>query len=225
VPSARTQLGRGTVGTKIKKVFVAILATGIVVAIAAALGAVLWAWMSYVGYLFALLILVFGIHGALTGKVAPCPFCGGTLGAETGEDDLVVEDEAKPVWCKHCGEYATLEKGELRAHEPTQVTEEPTFKSHVFQKGVWPEGCVLCGAPPVRTDKLSTTNVSGAALLVGSISVSSGKVSGVPYCGEHKDAVKLSVDDEKLQLTWRSLPMLRQYLAANRQAGNQRLEK
>jgi hypothetical protein len=225
VPNQRTQLGRASFGTKIKKFLIALLAGALVGGISAAAGAILWPWVGYVGYVLTALLLLVLVKGAFTGMVAPCPYCGAILGAETGEDDLAIDDEAQSLWCKKCGEYVTLQKGELRPHEPTVVTPEPTFKSHVFTNGVWPPGCVLCGRAPVRRDDLGTTDVSGAALLVGRLSVSTGSVKGVPYCAEHGEAVKLSIDDEKLQLTWRSLPMLRQYLAANRKAGNAPVEK
>ena len=225
IPERRTQLARAGLGTKLKKLGMAILAGAFVAGVSAALYSVLWHWLGWVGFVLAALIFAILVWGAMVGQVAPCPYCDALLGTEGDEDDLVVEDEAKAIWCKKCGEYVTLEKGVLRPHEPSKVSDEPAFKSHVFKNGVWPSSCVLCGAPPVRRDDLRTTDVSGAALLVGRLSVSTGSVSGVPYCGEHKEAVKLSIDDDALQLTWRSLPMLRQYLAANRQAGNQPVEK
>ena len=225
VPGQLTALGPASIGTRIKKLGTIILGAGLFAGISAALYAVLWHWLGYIGYGISALLFVVGVKGALTGKVAPCPFCGALLGSDAGEDDLAVQDEPQTLWCKSCGEYVTLVKGELRAHDPSTVAEEPTFKSHVFKGGVWPPACVHCGADPVRRDNLKTTDVSGAALLVGRLSVSSGSVAGVPYCEAHKEAVKLSIDDDQLQLTWQSLPMLRQYLAANRKAGNTEVVK
>lgn len=100
--------------------------------------------------------------------------------------------------CERCGEYVRLEKGEVRLHEPI-VSELPCFTSRAFENAVWPEACVLCGDRPTRHEDL-------------------GPVKGAPYCGTHRDAVLVRTVDDRLELTWRSLPMLRTYLAANRRA-------
>ena len=42
-------------------------------------------------------------------------------------------------------------------------------------------------------------------------------MKNVPYCDQHKDAIQLVINQSKqLDLKWRSLRMMRRYLAVNR---------
>ena len=93
-------------------------------------------------------------------------------------------------------------KGEVRLLEAS-ITEHPTFKSRMFEQGKWPDACALCGDHPTRTED-------------------SGGLKGVPYCGAHGKAVIYagSVDGQSM-LQWRSLAMLRKYLATNRELVDQ----
>jgi hypothetical protein len=219
VTPRRTQLSASSLWTKLKKLGMGILASAFLTAISFALYKFLWAWVAYVGFALAALCAIVLVYGAFKGLVGQCPYCDQLVGAEASGDALYVEDAAQAVWCKKCGEYLTLEKGTLRAHDPEVVSEELSFDSHVYKDGVWPQACVLCGGPPERHDDLRTTDISGIALLMGRLSVASGSVSGVPYCAAHSGAVKLKIEDEQLRLRWRSLPMLRTYVHLNRTAG------
>jgi hypothetical protein len=52
---------------------------------------------------------------------------------------------------------------------------------------------------------------------MGHLQIIRGSVSGIPYCGKHRDRLALKVGgDKKLRLQWSSLRMMRRYLAANR---------
>src|SRR5204862_7987344 len=95
--------------------------------------------------------------------------------------------------------------------------ERPTFRAPLAQTVVWPRECVQCGAEPTRFEEVSTSNLSGGFLAVGTVRVKTFKLSGVPYCTAHKKAVEMSTGiGNKLYLYWRSLAMMRRYLAANR---------
>jgi hypothetical protein len=53
--------------------------------------------------------------------------------------------------------------------------------------------------------------------VVGAVRVKTFKLGGVPYCAAHKKAVEMKTEvGNKLFLHWRSVAMMRRYLAANR---------
>ena len=141
---------------------------------------------------------------------ATCPFCGASV-------DILDRKEGRKIRCEKCSEYSIVNAGLLRPLDPTITSEQPEFECPAFLFGRWPKGCVVCGAPPVRLDDLSTTSVGGAALLVGGLQIMRGAVKGVPYCAQHRDKLALKVTiDKKLALRWTSLRMMRRYLAVNR---------
>ena len=196
----RTQLGRASAGTKLKKILRAVLACAFLVALTAILPP---GWCTYGGLAFTALIFLALIHGAFVGQVAPCPSCGEPLGANSdGEQVLEVKDEATTLRCEKCGEYLAVQKGEVRLLEAS-ITEHPTFKSRMFEHGKWPDACVLCGDHATRTEN-------------------SGGLKGVPYCGAHgKAVIYAGSEDGVSSLQWRSLAMMRRYLAANRALADQ----
>lgn len=146
--------------------------------------------------------------------VAACPYCSAIFAPTAG---LKPEAEGKTFQCQQCFEYSILSGGRVKPHDPKAISEVPTFKSPVFKDGVWPKGCVACGAPPVRLDEVKTRTVNYGMLALGRIWVSSGKATGIPYCEKHKDAVDIKFDSSKrMWLEWCSLQMMRRYLEANR---------
>lgn len=188
-------------------------------ALALVIGAVLcsasW-WLLHHGFMFygisAGLVGVFAVIAAFLGssEKAACPFCAASI-------DVLDRTEGRKIRCEKCSEYSVVNAGLVRPLDPATISEKPEFESPVFRNGVWPKGCVACGAPPVRLDDLSTTSVGGAAVLVGVLQVMRGAVKGVPYCERHRDKMSLKVtSDKKLFLRWTSLRMMRRYLAANR---------
>lgn len=191
----RTQLGRASAGTKLRKLVRALFACAFLGAVIAVVPP---GWCTYVSLAFAALISFVLIRGALVGRVAPCPSCAAPLGASSdGEHVLEVRDEQVTLRCENCGEYLALQKGEVRLLEPS-ITEHPTFKSRMFENGRWPDACALCGDHPTRTED-------------------SGGLKGVPYCGAHgKAVISAGSEDGVSSLQWRSLTMMRRYLAVNR---------
>jgi hypothetical protein len=151
-----------------------------------------------------------------TGKdeVSDCPFCGVAM------HNLPLPDAngvPKPVQCRKCWEYSGLQKAFVSPYNPNAVEERPTFRSPLAQSVVWPNGCVQCGATPTRFDEGGTFAVNKGLLMVGAVRVKTFKLGGVPYCDAHKKAVEMKTEiGNKLFLDWRSLPMMRRYMAANR---------
>ena len=147
-------------------------------------------------------------------EVAACPFCGAVL------DNLPKpnpDNVPRPVQCKKCWEYSGLQKGSVSPYNPNAMEERPTFRAPLAQRVVWPRACVQCGAEPTRFEEVSTSNLSAGFLVVGTVRVKTFELSGVPYCNAHKKAVEMSTGiGNKLSLDWRSLAMMRRYLAANR---------
>jgi hypothetical protein len=156
------------------------------------------------------LLIIFGSKD----EVSDCPFCGAALHNLPKPDANGVP---KPVQCRKCWEYSGLQKGLVSPYNPNAVEERATFRSPLAQSVVWPHGCVQCGAPPTRFDEVSTFAVNKGLLVVGAVRVKTFKLGGVPYCDAHKKAVEMKTEiGNRLFLDWRSLPMMRRYMAANR---------
>jgi hypothetical protein len=156
------------------------------------------------------LLILFGSKD----EVSDCPFCGAALHNLPQPDASGVP---KPVQCRKCWEYSGLQKGFVSPYDPNAVEERPTFRAPLAQNVVWPNGCVQCGADPTRFDEVGTFAVNKGLLVVGAVRVKTFKLGGVPYCDAHKKAVEMKTEiGNKLFLDWRSLPMMRRYMAANR---------
>jgi len=164
-------------------------------------------------------LLFFGGAGLLIvftrkDEVSACPFCGAVLDTLPKPSS---DNAPRPVQCKKCWEYSGVRKGSVSPYNPNAMEERPTFRSPLAQSVIWPRGCVQCGAEPTRFEEVSTSSLNAGFLVVGALRVKTFKMSGVPYCNAHKKAVELSKGTgDKLYLDWRSLGMMRRYLAANR---------
>jgi hypothetical protein len=134
------------------------------------------------------LIGAFAIIAAFLGSTekAGCPFCGSSV-------SVLDRKEGRRIRCEKCSEYSVVNAGLLRALDPATISDTPEFESPAFRNGVWPKGCVACGAPAQRLDDLSATTVGGVGLLVGVLQVMRGSVKGVPYCAQHRDKLALKV--------------------------------
>jgi hypothetical protein len=208
LPSHSGPIQSRSAGEKAKNFSISLL-------MAIAFGSASW-WLLHHGFTFyaisAGLVGLFAGVAAFFGSCekAACPFCGATV-------DVLDRTEGRKIRCEKCSEYSTVNAGIIRPLDPVTNSAKPEFESPAFRNGIWPKGCVACGAPPVRLDDLSTTSVGGAALLVGALHIMRGAVKGVPYCAQHRDQLALKVSsDKKLILRWTSLRMMRRYLAVNR---------
>jgi hypothetical protein len=147
-------------------------------------------------------------------EVSACPFCDATLNILPKPDP---SGKPLPVQCQKCWEYSGLQKGFVSPYNPKAVEDRPTFLSPIEQTVVWPRGCVQCGETPTRFEEVSTTSSNKGLLAVGVVRVSSFKLQGVPYCAAHKKAVEMTTGiDNRVYLKWRSLPMMRRFMAANK---------
>ncbi|MGB7847509.1 MAG: hypothetical protein WBL63_17990 [Candidatus Acidiferrum sp.] len=147
-------------------------------------------------------------------EVSACPFCGATL-------DILPKPDASgkpiPAQCKKCWEYSGLQKGFVSPYNPNAVEDRPTFQSPIEQTVLWPRGCAQCGAEPTHFEEVGTVSTNKGLLVVGLVRVSSFKLKGVPYCDAHKKAVEMTTGiDNRVYLKWRSLAMMRRFMAANR---------
>lgn len=181
----------------------------------------------------ALAVLFF----ARNAPVGACPFCGGLI-------ERYSRLRPEPVCCSHCNEISKFENERFSPYDPNAVSETPIFRSPLFEDAVWPNGCVLCGAPPVRFDEAKAVRYQARRLATPLASAvylphPAARVTGVPYCHCHSEAIRVIPPKEmfawtpwkyfpgyekrmeerrKAFLTWRSLPMMRRYLEANRRA-------
>jgi uncharacterized membrane protein len=181
----------------------------------------------------ALVILFFGLNA----KVGACPFCGGLI-------ERYNRLRAEPVRCEQCNEISKFEEERFSPYEPTAVAEKPIFRSPLFENGFWPNGCVLCGAAPTHFDEAKAVRYQARRLATPTASAifmphPAARVTGVPYCAQHREALQVIPPKEmfawtpwnyvpgfaermaerrKAFLMWRSLPMMRRYLEANRRA-------
>jgi len=165
-------------------------------------------WFVVLGSLCVLLAI-----GAFAKKslVALCPFCGKQIGG--------IHRDGKPqiVRCSGCFDYSKVEKGHIVALDNNMVDSVPRYQCPAFDGAVWPDGCVECGDSPVRRDTLKDGNVNAIGLAVGIVMLSKAALGNVPYCSRHQDAVSLNYSQtKKMDLKWKSLRMMRHYLALNR---------
>ena len=118
------------------------------------------------------------------------------------------------------------------------------FRSLLYENGMWPNGCVQCGAPPVRLDSARAVRYQTRRLftpLASSVLAPhpAAQIADAPYCAQHRDAIDIILPNEMFAWTpweylpgfeermeqrrnaflmWRSLPMMRRYLEANRRS-------
>lgn len=174
---------------------------------------------------------------ARNAPVGTCPFCGGLI-------QRYNRLRAEPVRCDRCGEISKFENERLSPYDPNAVAEKPIFRSLVFENAVWPNGCVQCGAHPTRFDQAQAVRYQVRRLATPLASAiilphPAARVTGVPYCQRHAEAIEVIPPKEMFAWTpwkylpgfaermeerreaflmWRSLPMMRRYLEANRRA-------
>jgi hypothetical protein len=193
-------------------------------------------WLAIAFLIFfglAIVILFFGRNAPVGG----CPFCGGLI-------QKYNRQKPEPVRCEQCGEISRFLYEKFSPYDPTSVSATPIFRSLLFENGVWPNGCVQCGAAPVRLDSARAVRYQTRRVLTPLASAviaphPAAQIAGVPYCAQHRDAIDIIPPKEAFSWTpwkflpgfeermeqrrtaflmWRSLPMMRRYLEANRRA-------
>jgi hypothetical protein len=191
-----------------------------------------WLVIAFVCFIsIAMVVLFFGRNK----PVGACPFCGGLI-------EQYNRLRPEPVRCDQCNEISKFENEQFRPYDPNTVSETPIFRSPLFENALWPNGCVLCGAPPIRFDEAKAVRYQARRLatpLASSLWLPhpAARAIGVPYCALHREALQVIPPKEmfgwtpwkyfpgyekrmeerrKAFLMWRSLPMMRRYVEANR---------
>jgi hypothetical protein len=186
------------------------------------LGALIWlagslfelGWLEITGIALGIVVALVGVILALTGKVAPCPYCGKIVGAGT-TDSVSGSDNPEHIECDHCFEPLVAERGKVRPLNEADLVGKDAIEVMALKDGVWPKECIVCGAPPTHVEEARVVKPEYAKLLIGAVSVQSGKLRGVPYCDRHSGAVRLNIRDDALRVVFDRLDMARRYLAVN----------
>lgn len=175
-----------------------------------------WTKLEWAGMGVAGIGLLMGVYTGLTAKVSKCPCCGGDLG-KSAFDTISKGDENEQIECGHCHEWLLSNGGNVRPYtvEDALGKNKQEFDAPVFQHLMWANECVVCGNPPTQFREVKGRKWNAEQLLIGSVSVSSSSVSGVPYCDLHVDMMKLKIKDEYPRLVFPSYPAQRRYLAVN----------
>jgi hypothetical protein len=211
-----SEMAAATGAVKMKKIAATLAAAVFICGIFWVAGWLLeWNWLKITGYLLTGLFLIYGVVSALTAKVTSCPYCGAKLGATAGTD-LSASDTDHRIECDHCFEWLVSHKGQVRAFTEQDSGELKEIEAPVFEGSVWPDECIICGAPPTHVEKAVQTKVELGKLLVGTLSVAAGSVSNLPYCDQHSGAVSLSIEGDQLRLVFPDLGARRRYLHVNK---------
>jgi hypothetical protein len=193
-------------------------------------------WLAIAFLIFFSLAIAVQFFGR-NAPVGTCPFCGGLI-------QRYNRLKPGPVRCEKCGEISKFEDERFSPYDANAVSATPIFRSLLYENAVWPNGCVQCGAPPVRLDSARAVRYQTRRLatpLASSLIAPhpAAQIKGVPYCAQHRDAIDIIPPKEtfswtpwkhfpgfeermeqrrKAFLMWRSLPMMRRYLEANRRS-------
>jgi hypothetical protein len=173
-------------------------------------------WPLWVGGILGGLVFLGGLFMGLSAKVADCPYCKRVLGKGTF---AVISslDENQMVECSHCYELLLSHAAKIRAYTVADAGDKTSFEAPVFLQGVWPGECIACGKPTTHYEEAKKVKVELERLLVGTLSVASGSVRGIPYCAEHTDMIKLTIKDDYPRLTFPNLDMRKRYTLVNQQ--------
>ena len=208
-------LAPATFGSKLKKIGLALLGSGLLAGICYGAGnAFGWMWLEYTGAGLGILVFVYAVYEAIKSQFAPCPYCSDQLG-KTSDVTISYNDDNVKIECPKCFEMLISNKGEVRALKEEDVKEEEEFTSPLFANGIWPNECIVCGKPVVKYGMAKNTKLHVGELLVGRFHWASGSIKNIPYCADHDDEVRLKVDDPKIFLIFNDYAARRRYLAAN----------
>lgn len=210
-----TTLHANSAGAKTGKIFCAILGSVVVGGIVWFVGLIFdWKWVKYAGLALGVYVLISAIRAMLKSQCAPCPYCHKEVGKSLVH--LSVDDRNKQFACESCFEWLISDKGQIRAFRETDIGNRKEFDCPVIANGVWPDECIVCGAPVSRRLLARTFNVGLASLLVGRLSLSYGSVKSIPYCDLHDAAVRVKAVDGKIWADFNDYAARRRYLHVNK---------
>lgn len=172
-------------------------------------------WLVTIGYVSAPVLLLLGIYFAVSAKSADCPACNQLL--ESNIDQPIAQnDENQVIECSSCFETLVSNAGTIRMLTPQDDFLEGKFQAPVFRNGVWPNECICCGGVVDHVEEAKKTKVELTKLLVGTLSVGSTSVDGIPYCNQHGEMVSITIEDEHPRLIFGDLGARRRYVMMNR---------
>jgi hypothetical protein len=119
----------------------------------------------------------------------------------------------------HCFEFLVSHKETVRTLQDEDVLFAPLYTCPVFQHGVWPDECLVCGGPVTRHVEAKTPQAETIEQAAAAVSDSASVVKNVPYCQDHDRQVFIHRSDRgELQLVFMDYGVRRRYLAANTRA-------
>jgi hypothetical protein len=128
--------------------------------------------------------------------------------------------------CPGCERYLEVQKGHWVGVDDATVALAPTFLSAVPAHFRWPDGCVVCGGPPTRTERVTITVVPGREMLAKGIFLAGGwlRIGGhksyaleVPHCASHDHGAVLDDPDVgPIRIRFRSHGYARRFRLLNR---------
>jgi len=210
-----TELRPAPIYLKLKKLAATVLAGSFfasLIWIAGRLFDLGWLQSSAIG--IVVIMVCVGLILALMAKIAPCPYCGEMVGGGVTRN-IPDSSDSEAIECEHCFEPLAAENGRLRPLTDVDLMTVDSIEIMALENGLWPPECIVCGAPPTHFEGASVTKPQYSKLLLGSVAVQSGKISGIPYCDRHTGLVALNVRDDALRVVFPRLDMARRYLAVN----------
>jgi len=211
-----TALRPNSGSAKAGKIFYAVLGSAIIGGIVWFVGLLFsWKWVKYGGIAIGVYVLIDAIRTMLKSQCAACPYCNKEQGSKSLLQ-LSVNDQNKQFACEGCFEWLISDRGQIRAYRETDTGDRREFDCPVIANGVWPNECIMCGAPATRFLQARTFNVGLASLLVGRLSLSYGSVKNVPYCDVHEAAVTVKSVDGKIWAGFNDYAARRRYLHVNK---------
>lgn len=211
-----TPLRPNSASAKAGKIFYAVLGSAVIGGIVWFVGLLFdWKWVRYAGIAIGVYVLIEAIRSMLKSQCAACPYCHKEVGSKSLVQ-LSLDDRNKQFACDRCFEWLLSDQGQIRAFRETDIGDTKEFDCPVIANGVWPDECIVCGAPPTRHLNARTLNVGLASLLVGRLSVSYGSVKSIPYCEAHEGAITVKTVDRKIWADFKDYAARRRYLHANK---------
>ena len=173
----------------------------------------LW-WLLLIGKIIGIALITLGFYEFIRAMTADCPYCGQQLGTTT-LDTLVLSNENRLIECSQCHESLLYKSGVVRALRPREAANMKAFAAPLFEFGRWPNECIICGATPTHYEEARRTKFEVAALVAGELSIKHTTVSGIPYCPDHRDAVRVTIEDDYPRLVFDDYAARRRYVHTN----------
>ncbi|HAS42510.1 MAG TPA: hypothetical protein DCS93_18670 [Microscillaceae bacterium] len=172
------------------------------------------AWVVKAADPIAIIYIVVSLVYSLLAITVRCPYCDTELGSGM-EKNYHRFTKHQQLECTNCHEWLTLHQGKVRAFTENDVRKEDKFHAPAFIETVWPNECMVCGAPTTHYGKAKRLKFEAGQLISGDIAVSHGSLEGIPYCDQHGNEIKALIEDEKMRVLFPDFQSMKRYLAIN----------